>query len=160
MEIARRRSRHSSTHHCQRTRTAAPRQSEPDRSGCTRPRLRLAMNRRAVCFSLIILAAAVLFYFENRPGYKSYFSDDDLNNLGWPTWTGIGTYLTGLITPKFYEFNFRPVGFLYYRIMGPAFHLNFLPYVLVLQALHVLHVVLLFLIARRLGLSAVAALAG
>jgi hypothetical protein len=109
-----------------------------------------------VCF----LVAATLFYFENRPAYKGYFSDDDFNNIGWPTLVGNDTYYHGLMTPKFDESNFRPVGFLYYRVMGRTFKLNYPPYVVAIQCLHGLNAIILFFLLRRLNLSAVAAGAG
>src|SRR6266851_620590 len=106
---------------------------------------------------LVVLAAAVLFYFENRPAYKGYFTDDDFNNIGWPTFVSNDTFYHGLLTPKLDESNFRPVGFLYYRFMGREFKLNYPPYVAAIQLVHVLNAVILFFLLRRLNLSSVAA---
>src|SRR5258706_13001149 len=106
------------------------------------------------------LAAALLFYFENRPAYKGYFSDDDFNNIGWPTFVGNDTFYHGLLTPKLDESNFRPAGFLYYRFMGRAFKLNYPPYVVAIQCLHGLNALVLFFLLRRLSLSNIAAGAG
>jgi hypothetical protein len=106
------------------------------------------------------LAAAVLFYFANRAAYKGYFSDDDLTNIGWPTFVGNNVFYHGLVTPKFDGSNFRPVGFLYYRIMGRTFKLHYKPYVAVVQVFHALNVIILFFLLRRLNLSEVAAGAG
>lgn len=106
------------------------------------------------------LAASVLFFFANRGAYKAYFADDDLDNLGWPTFVGNDVYLKGLATLRFDPNNFRPIGDLYYRYAYRAFHLRFPPYVVVLQIIHGLNVVLLFLILRRLGSSALVAGAG
>jgi hypothetical protein len=106
------------------------------------------------------LVAAVLFYFANRAAYKGFFSDDDLTNTGWPTYVGNDTFYNGLLTPKFDESNFRPVGFLYYRFMGRTFKLNYPPYVFVIQGLHVINVIILFLLLRRLNFSNVAAGSG
>jgi hypothetical protein len=108
----------------------------------------------------VFLAAAVLFYFENRPAYKGYFSDDDFNNIGWPTFVSNNTFYEGLLTPKFDESNFRPVGFLYYRFMGRTFKLNYPPYVVVIQCLHGLNAIVLFFLLRRLNLSNIASGAG
>jgi len=118
------------------------------------------MKQRAVWIVVLVLAAAVLFYFENRPAYRTYFSDDDLVNLGWPTFSGMDVFIKGLLTPLFHESNFRPVGFLYYRIMGLTFHLNFPPYVCAIQAIHLLNALLLFGILRRLDLSLIASATG
>jgi hypothetical protein len=106
------------------------------------------------------LAAAVLFFFANRAAYKGYFSDDDLINTGWPTFVGNDTFYHGLLTTKFDPSNFRPVGYLYYRIMGRTFKLNYKPYVAVIQGFHVLNAIMLFFLLRRLNLSSVAAGAG
>lgn len=106
------------------------------------------------------LAAAVLFYFENRAAYKGYFSDDDLDNLGWPTAVGNDVFYHGFATSRFDPSHFRPTGFLYYRLMGRAFKLTYPPYVAVLQVLHGLCAIMLFVLLRRLNLSSVAAGAG
>ena len=106
--------------------------------------------RRWIPFALW-LAAALLFFIANRPAYKGYFSDDDLANVSWPPVVGGDVFYKGLLTPKISESNFRPVGYLYYRVMGRAFHLRYPPYVAVLQAFHVLNVILLFLLLGRLG---------
>jgi hypothetical protein len=103
------------------------------------------------------LAAAVLFLVTNRAAYKGYFSDDDLDNLGWPTYVDSDVYYHGLTTPKFDENNFRPVGDLYYRYLYRAFRLRFPVYVGVLQSLHLLNAILLFFLLGRLGFSDVAA---
>ncbi len=105
-------------------------------------------------------AALVVFFFANRAAYKGYFSDDDLDNLGWPTMAGDDTFVTAILTPRFSEMNLRPIGDLYYRYLGRAFKLRFPPYVFVLQLLHVLNAVLLFCLLRRLDFSNVAAGAG
>ena len=106
------------------------------------------------------LAAAVLFYFANRASYKGYFSDDDLDNLTWPTYVGFDVYYHQLLSFKISAENFRPVGDLYYRYLYRAFHLNYVPYVVTIQLLHGLNVMLLFLLLRRLDFSRVAAGAG
>jgi len=106
------------------------------------------------------LAAAVLFFFANRGAYKGYFSDDDLDNLGWPTTVGNDVYVQGLLAIKFEGWNFRPVGSLYYRWLYRFFHLYFPPYVIAVQLLHGLNVALLYFLLRRLGSSPPAAGAG
>jgi hypothetical protein len=108
----------------------------------------------------LVLAAIVLFFIANRGAYKGYFSDDDLANLTWPTYVHSDVYLNGLLTPRYYISNFRPVGDLYYRFLYRAFHLNFPPYVAALQCLHLLNATLLFFLLRRLGFSEIASGAG
>ena len=96
------------------------------------------------------IAVVVLFFIQNRAAYKGYFSEDDLVNLGWPTYVGNDVFFNGLLTPKFDEYNFRPVPFLYYRYAGRVFGLNFPPYVVALQLIHLANIVLLFLLLRAL----------
>ena len=106
------------------------------------------------------LTAALLFVAANRAAYKGYFSDDDLDTLGWSVVIGNDAFVDGILTPRFSESNFRPLGDLYYRYLGRAFKLNYRPFVAVLQALHLLNVALLFLLLRRLDFSQLAAGAG
>ncbi|HTS48841.1 MAG TPA: hypothetical protein VMH05_12910 [Bryobacteraceae bacterium] len=104
-----------------------------------------------------VLAAAVLFYFANRAAYKGYFSEDDLDNLTWPTYVGLDVYFHQLLSFTLGPDIFRPVGDLYYRYLYRAFHLNYVPYVVTIQLIHGLNVMLLFLLLRRLDFSRVAA---
>jgi hypothetical protein len=117
-------------------------------------------SRRSWVPLACFLAAAVLFYFGNRQAYGGYFSDDDLDNLGWPTYVGNDVYYHGLLALKYDGWNFRPVGSLYYRYLYRAVHLYFPPYVVVLQLLHGLNVALLYLFLRRLDFSRISAGAG
>src|SRR5579863_5888984 len=119
-----------------------------------------ATARRSWALLAGFLAAALLFFFANRAAYHGYFSDDDLDNLGWPTFVANDVYYRALLTPKLGELNFRPVGDLYYRYLYRAFHLNFPPYVVALQFVHGLNVTLLFLLLRRLDFSTLAAGSG
>ena len=106
------------------------------------------------------MAFAILFYFATRQAYWDYFSGDDLDKTGWPTLISWGDFARQLVTPRFSPDLFRPVGYLYYRIMGRTFQLTYWPYVVVLQVGHVINVVLLFFVLRRLKFSDFAAAAG
>src|SRR5207237_6965307 len=61
-------------------------------------------------------------------------------------------FITPLLTPRFFENNFRPVGHLSYWFMGRLAGLTFPPYILVIHAVHLINVVLLWLLLRRLEL--------
>ena len=111
------------------------------KAGTTRPWVLVAF----------FLTAATLFFFANRPAYNAYFSDDDLDKSGWPTVISNGQFITEILTPKLSEGNFRPVGYLYYRYMARIFKLNYRPWVVVLQAGHLINVILLFFVLRRFG---------
>jgi hypothetical protein len=117
-------------------------------------------SHRRLTVLAFFIAILILFYFATRPAYKAYFSGDDLDKLGWPTLISSGEFFHHLSTPAFSPNLIRPVGLLYYRIMGRAFHLKYWPYVAVLQAGHILNVILLFLLLRRLELPDFAACAG
>src|SRR5579859_3407404 len=117
------------------------------------------VSRRWLPFALFV-AAAALFFIANRAAYQGYFSDDDLAGMGWPTFVGNSVFIQGLLTPEFIPDNLRPVGFLYYRYLGRAFKLWFAPYVAVLQILHIVNVVLLLFLLRRMGFSLFAAGSG
>ncbi|HYL34562.1 MAG TPA: hypothetical protein VEV17_01470 [Bryobacteraceae bacterium] len=106
------------------------------------------------------LLAALLFLLTNRAAYRGYFADDDFANIGWPTFVGNDVFIRGLLSPVFSGSHFRPVGFLFFRYAGRAFDLNFWPYVVILQLLHVLNAALLYLLLRRVAFSGVAAGAG
>src|SRR6478672_12200981 len=116
------------------------------------------MNRRAG--AALFLATALLFVIANRGAYKGYFQDDELDNASWAPQLTPADFLTGLATPKFLTGNFRPVGHLYFAVMGRDFGLDFPKYLIPIHALHLLNVWLLWLIARRLGLSPFSAGAG
>lgn len=115
------------------------------------------MNRRLAIFFFLL---AVVFWFMNRGAYKGYFSDDDFDTLHWSRDLTIADAAAGILTPRLSQSNFRPTGALYYHWMGSAFGLRFSPYVGVLQALHLLNVLLLLLLLRRTGFGDWGAAAG
>ncbi|MBI4892248.1 MAG: hypothetical protein HY821_16595 [Acidobacteria bacterium] len=109
---------------------------------------------------LVFLALTVLFLAANRAAYKGYFSDDDLDNLVQTRGAEVSYFAKELVSPKFSTWNFRPVGHAYYRLLGDTEGLRFPVYIGVLHALHLLNVVLVFLVLRRLGATQVNACAG
>jgi hypothetical protein len=106
------------------------------------------------------LAAAVLFFVASRPAYRGYFSEDDMATLSWAPIAGADTYYGQILNPKFNDLNFRPFATLYYSFLGRTAKLHYAPYVAVLQALHVLNIILLIFLLRWLGFSPIAAGAG
>ena len=115
------------------------------------------MTRRAG--ALLFLAMAFLFLIANRAAYKGYFQDDELDNISWAPSLSASTYLETFLTPRFLRGNFRPMGHLYFAVMGRRFGLDFPKYVFPLHALHLLNVWLVWLIVRRLGTGTFAAAA-
>src|SRR5437879_12719175 len=116
------------------------------------------MNRRAG--AALFLATAVLFLIANRGAYQGYFQDDELDNISWAPTLSAGTFVEGLLTPKFLAGNFRPTGHFYFAFMGKHFGLNFPKYLFPIHALHLLNVWLVWLIVRRMGATPFAAAAG
>lgn len=106
------------------------------------------------------LAACLLFLVVNRGAYEGYFSDDDLDNLAWTRHASPGVFVKGLITPKQFESNFRPAGHAVYRILGSSVGLDFRWYVALIQAVHLVNLVLLWRIIRSLGAPLFGAVAG
>ena len=104
---------------------------------------------QSVLLSVII---AALFLIANRGAYKGYFGDDEFDNLALTRAIGPGEAVAGLLTPRYYENNFRPVGHLFYRALGAAAGLNYPPYIAALHLLHFANILLLWLILRRLPL--------
>src|SRR6185369_9449750 len=103
---------------------------------------------------------AVLWVIANRGAYKSYFSDDELDNLSWAPHVSLSDFAAALASPRFMTGNFRPAGHLYFRLAGPLFGLDFSKYVFPIHALHLLNVALLWMLLRRLGAAPFAAGAG
>lgn len=116
------------------------------------------MNKRAG--AALFLAAAALFLLLNRAAYKGYFQDDDLDTLSWARVIPASAFARTLLTPRLHPDNFRPVGAFYYHVLGNRFGLDFPKYLVPLNLLHLLNIWLLWMLARKLGLSALAAAAG
>ncbi len=106
------------------------------------------------------LAAAIviLFLIANRGAYKGYFQDDDLDNLSWTAQIEMADFARGLVSPVFSRNNFRPVGHFYFHALERLAGLHFVPYVAVLQAIHVCNGLLIWLLLRRLKINPFAAL--
>lgn len=113
--------------------------------------------RAPVLFFLIL---AAVFFATNWAAYSGYFADDDFANMGWPTFVGNDVFIHGLCTPLYSGSHFRPVGFAFFRYAGRAFDLNFPPYVLLIQLIHLLNAVLVYLLLRRFEFSRAASYAG
>ena len=116
------------------------------------------MNRWAG-LALLLLAAA-LFSIANRGAYRSYFQDDEIENISWAPLTSHAEFLKYLVTPRFVGNNFRPVGHYYFHLAGGAFGLDFPKYIPWIHVLHLVTVVLLWMLLRKLGFAVPPSLAG
>src|SRR6476646_2075388 len=108
--------------------------------------------------ALFLLFAAV-FLAPNYRAYRGYFQDDEIDNLSWTPYLSPLDFLKGAATPRFQPHNFRPVGHYYFHAVEEIAGLNFPVYVAVLQAIHLINVWLVWLVARRLGAPPFAAAA-
>ena len=116
------------------------------------------MSRRAGLLAFLLLPA--LFLAVHREAYRGYFQDDEIDILGWTPYAPATAYLKAALSPRFEPDNFRPVGHYYFHAAESLFGLDFPAYVAILHAIHLLNVWLVWLLARRLGASAIAAGAG
>ncbi|MCU1276433.1 MAG: hypothetical protein JWO48_3864 [Bryobacterales bacterium] len=73
---------------------------------------------------VLLLATLFLFVILNRPAYKGYFQDDDLDTLAWAQVTPGGGFLHGLLTPRIGPSNFRAAAAFYYHLIGTRFGLD------------------------------------
>ncbi|HET8549202.1 MAG TPA: hypothetical protein VFL57_14410 [Bryobacteraceae bacterium] len=111
--------------------------------------------------SLVLLVALlVLFVIGNRSALRGYFQDDDLDTLGWTWAVPLRDYATHFVTPKLSEYNFRPVGHFFYRVLEAVAGLDYRWWVLGLWILHAVTAGLLWLLLREAGVGPLAALAG
>jgi hypothetical protein len=113
------------------------------------------MTKRSGLLLAVLLATAFLLL--NHAAYRGYFQSDELDNLAWAPTTPLTTYLFQVLSPAFQADNFRPVGHFFFYAAGNLFGLNFPPYLIALQAFHLLNVWLLWLVVRRLGAPPLAA---
>ncbi len=108
---------------------------------------------------LLVGLVCVLFLLAAKGAYKGYFHPDDLDNIAWTSVAETRTFLEGFTFPKFFPWNFRPLGHYYFRVLSRSAGLNFTPYVVVIQSFHLLNVVLLWLITATFGMRTMARLA-
>lgn len=116
--------------------------------------------RKALGIAAIVAVLVLLFLVANRGAYEGFFSDDDLDNLSWTRGARAADFAGGLITPIYFPQNFRPLGHLYFHVLGRTAGLDFRWYVAAIHLLHLVNVALAWLLLRRLDLAPPAAGAG
>jgi hypothetical protein len=99
------------------------------------------------------IAIAIVFIGLNHSAYDGFFQDDELDNLQWAPSRPALTFVKGLLDPRFQRDNFRPVGHLYFALMGRNFGLDFPPYMTPIFAIHLLNALLLYFLMRKLGIE-------
>ncbi len=83
-----------------------------------------------------------------------------MDNLSWATVIPLSDFGAAFVKPTFDASNFRPVGHIYFALMGRAFGLDFPPYMTPIFAIHLINALLLWLLLRKLGIDDWPALAG
>jgi hypothetical protein len=110
----------------------------------------------AALFAVLIL----LFLIANRGAYQGYFEGDDLDNLAWTQQVQPLDMARDLIPPWYFANHFRPLGYLYFAVMGQIAGLRFPWYVALLHAFHLLNLWILWRLLKRFKVGTLAALAG
>ena len=101
-------------------------------------------------FALAALAIAALFVALNFRAYDGFFQDDEIDTLSWSPSRHLSEYVVAFLKPTFDRSNFRPVGHVYYLLMGRWFGIDFPPYVTPLFVIHLVNGALLFLLVRSI----------
>jgi len=109
---------------------------------------------------LAFVAIALAFIALNFKAYDGFFQDDEIDTLSWSPSRHLSEYGIAFLKPTFDTSNFRPVGHIYYLLMGRAFGIDFPPYITPLFVIHLANAALLFLLLRKISIGRWAALAG
>ncbi|MDQ1473150.1 MAG: hypothetical protein QOJ99_4630 [Bryobacterales bacterium] len=106
------------------------------------------------------MAIVLAFLALNYTAYDGFFQDDELDNLSWAPILPLSKFATDVIKPTFDVSNFRPPGHLYFTLAGRAFGMDFPPFMTPVIIIHLLNVLLLFVLLRKLAINRWCALAG
>jgi hypothetical protein len=108
------------------------------------------MKRYLVLFGFVAFAA--LFLVANRGAYRGYFDGDDLDNISWGPLLSDGTVAKALFNPVLDEnTNFRAAGQIMYVVLGRIAKLKFPAYIAWIHVVHLLTVVAIYFLVRKLG---------
>jgi len=99
----------------------------------------------------LLLTAVVLFLYLNQSAYQGYFRDDGYDNANWTRQIPLEGFSQALLTPLYLKNNFRPVGHYFFRVLGNTCDLDFPKWVAWIHVIHFANLILLWLLARRLG---------
>ena len=101
---------------------------------------------------IFAFAVIVLFLSVNRPAYRAFFAEDDLDNLANARDVGVIDIAKTLTQPRVTGGNeFRATTYAFYAAMVRTFGLRYAPYVAAIHLIHLLNVLLIFFVARALG---------
>ena len=123
-------------------------------------RLMLSPARRYVLPLALLAAIAIFFLIANRGAYKGYFDADDFSNLNVSRQLQIDEFVRDLLSTRVFSNNFRPAGHLFYHWMNEFAGLDFRRYIAAIHFLHIINVLVLWLVLRKLGFEFAASIAG
>jgi hypothetical protein len=96
----------------------------------------------------------------NHAAFLNWFQDDDFDNMSWGSVVDISSYGERLVSPLFHRETFRPLGHIMYHVLGKTARFNYVWYEIWLLAGHLINVVLVWLLLRKLGFEEVPTAAG
>jgi hypothetical protein len=108
----------------------------------------------------LLSAAILLFLALNRSAYDGYFRDDGYDNAVWTPVPPLAVYVNTFFTPRFSQGNARAVGHYLVRVLRNTYDFDFPKWVAWIHVLHFVNLVLIWLLARRLGAGVVASSLG
>src|SRR5438132_731293 len=100
------------------------------------------------------VAVVLLAIIANRDARRGYFEDDDLATLTWTPLVSLEDFVWNIPTLKYPPEHSRPVGYLFFGVLDRRAGLDYPPYVIALDLIHILNIGLLWLLLRKLGLYA------
>jgi hypothetical protein len=102
---------------------------------------------------------AFLFFIVNRGAYRGFFDGDDLDNIARGIDLRAGEVARATGNPVLKN-SFRAAGLFMFFALAPSQRLNYRPYVTWIHATHLLTVLIVFFLLRRLGFSTPSAVFG
>ncbi len=114
-----------------------------------------------IALRLGLLSAALLVFLTlNSSAYKGYFRDDGYDNAVWTPVPGLTAYAKAFFSPRYSLGNVRAVGHFFVRVLSKTYNLDFPKWVAWIHVIHFANVVLIWLLARRLGAGVAASSLG
>ena len=99
----------------------------------------------------MLVAAAALFLASNRAAWHGWFQHDDFAHLSWTTQVPASDFLRGCLSPLYPRSNVRPVGHVWYALLGHTARLDFPWYLACMQLFHLAAAALVWVLLARLG---------
>lgn len=106
------------------------------------------------------IALVLLFLLANRAAYRSFFAEDDPDNMVNALTIPTGDFARTLVSPHLTGgYDFRATGYFVYYVLVRTAGTHYVPYVATIHSIHLINVLLLWLLSRALGADLVGACA-